>query len=120
MELEPTGHHVLIELEPINRKFEQSIIERPDKNIQREQAGAQFSQVLAVGPEAWNDKPAPWAKVGDRVVTIRYPGAQFDYDGEDKRKRIINDDEIIAVIKGDGLQRVEGKNECKPLSGCCL
>ena len=98
MELRPTGHHVLIELDQIQDKFEGSSLYRPDKNTQREQAGAQYGVVLAIGPEAYADRPNAWAKVGDRVVTRRYPGLQFDYDGEDQRKRIINDDEIVAVI----------------------
>ena len=100
MNIEPCGHMVLIELEEINERFsEDSSLVMPEKTKHREQAGAQFSRILAVGPEAWSDRPEPWAKVGDRVVTVRYPGLQFDYDGEDKRKRIVNDDEIVAVVE---------------------
>lgn len=99
MKITPTGHHVLIELEEIEEKFsKQSKIIMPDKTKEREQAGGQYARVLAVGPEVWDNRATVWAEVGDRVITTRYPGAQFDFDGECKRQRIINDDEIIAVL----------------------
>lgn len=99
MEIKPTGHHVLIELEEIEEKFsKQSKIIMPDKTKDREQAGAQYAVVLAIGPEAWDNKATVWAEVGDRVITPRYPGAQFDFNEDYRRQRIVNDDEIIAVI----------------------
>ena len=99
MNIEPTGHHVLIQLIEIEKKSAGGII-LADTTHKKEQAGGQFAKVLAIGPEAWIDKPEPWAKVGDTVITVRYPGAQYDHDGEDKLNRIINDDEIIGVKNG--------------------
>lgn len=99
MNIRPTGHHVLIELEKIEAEFKETKLIMPDKTKDREQAGAQVARVLEIGPEAWEDRPTPWARVGDQVITVRYPGAQYDHDGEDSRKRIINDDEIIGIIQ---------------------
>lgn len=99
MKITPTGHHVLIELEEVEEKFsKQSKLIMPEKTKDREQAGAQYARVLAVGPEAWDNRATVWAEVGDRVITARYPGAQFDFDDDYRRQRVINDDEIIAVI----------------------
>lgn len=98
MKITPTGHHVLIELEEIEERFSQSKIIMAEKTKEREQAGGQYARVLAVGPEAWDNRANAWALVGDRVITARYPGAQFDFDGDYRRLRIINDDEIIAVL----------------------
>lgn len=104
MNVTPTGHHVLIELEQTEKKTPGGIL-IPEKTKDREQAGAQISRVLAVGPNAWAEHVRPWAQVGDRVVTIRYPGAQYDHDGEDKRKRIINDDEIIGIVENGEIEQ---------------
>lgn len=98
MNIKPTGHHVLIKLQEVEKKSEGGII-LPDATHKKEQAGGQFAEVLVVGPTAWDEYSKPWAKVGDEVVVIRYAGAQWDYDGDDKLCRIINDDEIIAVVE---------------------
>lgn len=97
MNIKPTGHHVIVKLKEIERKSQGGII-LAESTHKKEQAGGQYAEVLAVGPTAWSEYETPWAKVGDTVVTKRYPGAQYDYDGEDKLNRIINDDEIIGVV----------------------
>jgi len=98
MKIKPTAHHVLIRLHEIEKKSSGGII-LADSTHKKEQAGGQFAEVLAVGPTAWAEYDEPWAKVGDKVLTTRYPGAQYDYDGEDKLNRVINDDEIIGVVE---------------------
>ena len=100
MKIKPTGHHVLIKLHEIERKSAGGIL-LADSTHKKEQAGGQFATVLAVGPTAWIEYDEPWAEVGDTIVTIRYPGAQYDYDGEDKLNRIVNDDEVIAIKEKD-------------------
>lgn len=98
MNIVPTGHHVVIKLKEIESKSAGGII-LAQTTHKKEQAGGQLAEVLAVGPTAWNEYDSPWAKVGDTVVTVRYPGAQYDYDGEDSLNRIINDDEVIGVVE---------------------
>lgn len=99
MNIKPTGHHVLIKLHELKDKFEGSPLYKPDTVKKKDQLGGQFAEILAVGPTAWDEYANPWAKVGDIVLCVRYAGAQWDYDGDDKLCRIINDDEIIAVEK---------------------
>ena len=101
MKVIPTGHRVLIKLEKTEEVTAGGII-LPDKSKDREQAGSQFAEVMKIGALAWLDQGdgEPWAQVGDRVVTVRYPGAQYNYDkdSEESLYRIINDDEIIGVV----------------------
>ncbi len=99
MRIIPTGHHVLIKLHEFEDKFEGSSLYKPDKTKKKDEAGGQFAEVLDVGPTAWDEYSKPWAKVGDVVLCVRYAGAQYDYDGDDKMNRLINDDEIIGVVK---------------------
>lgn len=98
MNIKPTGHHVLIRLQEVEKKSEGGII-LPDATHKKEQAGGQFAEIIDTGPTAWDEYSKPWAKIGDTVLVVRYAGAQWDWDGEEKLYRIINDDEIIAVMK---------------------
>lgn len=104
MKISPTGHRVLIKLDPVEETSKSGIILSTDKETKRQQAGAQFGEVIAIGPLAWLDmgEGDPWAAVGDHVITVRYAGAQFNYnDDELERYRIINDDEIIGRVRGE-------------------
>jgi co-chaperonin GroES (HSP10) len=57
--------------------------------------------VLKVGSLAYKDKEkfpeGPWCAEKDWVIFGRYAGARFKIDGGEVR--ILNDDEIIAVIQ---------------------
>ena len=57
--------------------------------------------VLKVGPDAYRDKErfpnGPWCKEKDWIVFGRYAGSRFGIEGGEVR--ILNDDEIIAVVK---------------------
>lgn len=97
MNIKPTGHHVLIKIQEVEQKSAGGIILSATTH-KKEQAGGQFAEVLAVGPTAWAEYETPWAKVGDTVLTVRYPGAQYDHDGDYRFNRVINDDEIIGVV----------------------
>jgi co-chaperonin GroES (HSP10) len=56
--------------------------------------------VLKQGDLCYQDKEkfpkGPWCKTGDWVIFGRYAGARFKIDGGEVR--ILNDDEIIAVV----------------------
>ena len=57
--------------------------------------------VLKVGPDAYSDKNrfpnGPWCKEKDWIIFGRYAGSRFGIEGGEVR--ILNDDEIIAVVK---------------------
>jgi co-chaperonin GroES (HSP10) len=57
-------------------------------------------KVLKLGKSSYKDKTrfpdGPWCKEGDWVLITKYAGSRIRIDGGELR--IINDDEILAVI----------------------
>ena len=71
-----------------------------DDTVQESQLTTNICKVLKVGPDAYKDKDkfptGPWCKQDDWVLITRYAGSRIRIDGGELR--IINDDEILAVI----------------------
>ena len=71
-----------------------------DKTIEDSQMTASVALVVAVGPDAYQDKEkfpnGPWCKQGDWVVFGRYAGSRLRIEGGEVR--LLNDDEIIGVV----------------------
>ena len=71
-----------------------------DETVQESQLTTNICKVLKVGPDAYKDKDkfptGPWCKEDDWVLITRYAGSRIRIDGGELR--IINDDEILAVI----------------------
>ena len=71
-----------------------------DKTMEESQLTATVAMVLAVGDDAYQDKEkfpsGSWCKEGDWVLITRYAGSRIRIDGGELR--IINDDEILAVV----------------------
>jgi len=57
--------------------------------------------VLKMGPDCYKDEVrypnGPWCKKGDWIIFGRYAGSRFGIEGGEVR--ILNEDEIIAVVK---------------------
>ena len=57
--------------------------------------------VLKMGTECYDNKErfpnGPWCKKGDWIIFGRYAGSRFGIEGGEVR--ILNEDEIIAVVK---------------------
>ena len=71
-----------------------------DDTVTESQVTTNICKVLKMGPECYKDKEkfpsGPWCKEGDWVLITRYAGSRIRIDcGE---LRIINDDEILAVV----------------------
>lgn len=74
----------------------------PDSTVDKEKYASVCSKVLKMGPLCFRDPDKfgdsdPWCKIGDYVITARYSGSRFKIDGAELR--IINDDEILAVVQ---------------------
>ena len=71
-----------------------------DDTVTESQVTTNICKVLKMGPECYKDKEkfpsGPWCKEGDWVLITRYAGSRIRIDGDELR--IINDDEILAVV----------------------
>ena len=71
-----------------------------DDTVTESQVTTNICKVLKMGPECYKDKEkfpsGPWCKEGDGVLITRYAGSRIRIDGGELR--IINDDEILAVV----------------------
>ena len=96
----PTGWRLLILQYRGKGKTEGGVL-LPDAVVDRESVATVCGYVLKAGPLAYQDKEkfpsGAWCKEKDWVIFGRYAGARFKIDGGEVR--ILNDDEVIAVIQ---------------------
>ena len=95
----PTGYRITLFPLKLESKTKSGII-LTDDTVAESQLTTNICKVLKIGPEAYKDKDkfpsGPWCKVDDWVLITRYAGSRIRIDGGELR--IINDDEILAVI----------------------
>ena len=96
----PTGWRLLILPYRGKGKTEAGIF-LPDTVVDREAVATVCGYVLRTGPLAYKDEEkfpnGPWCNEKDWIIFGRYAGARFRIDGGEVR--ILNDDEVIAVIQ---------------------
>lgn len=102
--LEPRGVAVLIKAYEPERKG--SVIALPDAVQSRQSMVDNRAVVVAIGPSAWHDEPAPRAKVGEKVLVTKFAGfmAKGTKDGE--MYRLVNDRDIFCAITDEGDSHV--------------
>ena len=95
----PSGYRITLFPLKLDSKTKSGII-LTDDTVQESQLTTNICKVLKVGPDAYKDKDkfptGPWCKQDDWVLITRYAGSRIRIDGGELR--IINDDEILAVI----------------------
>ena len=95
----PTGYRIVLFPLKLDSKTKSGII-LTDETVAESQITTNICKVLKVGPDAYKDKDkfptGPWCKMDDWVLITRYAGSRIRIDGGELR--IINDDEILAVI----------------------
>ena len=95
----PSGYRITLFPLKLDNKTK-SGIHLTDETVQESQLTTNICKVLKVGPDAYKDKEkfptGPWCKSDDCVLITRYAGSRIRIDGGELR--IINDDEILAVI----------------------
>jgi co-chaperonin GroES (HSP10) len=72
-----------------------------DDTVEQSQIATNVCKVLKMGLSCYKGQPekfpdGPWCKEGDWVLITRYAGSRIKIDGGELR--IVNDDEILAVI----------------------
>ena len=95
----PTGYRITLFPLKLDSKTK-SGIHLTDETVQESQLTTNICKVLKVGPDAYKDKDkfptGPWCKEDDWVLITRYAGSRIRIDGGELR--IINDDEVLAVV----------------------
>jgi len=96
----PTGWRILVLPYKGQGKTKGGII-LSDTTIEERGFTTVTALVLKVGPDAYRDKErfpnGSWCKKNDWIIFSRYAGSRFGIEGGEVR--ILNDDEIIAVVK---------------------
>lgn len=100
----PTGYRILLLPYMVKTKSKGGI-HLTSNTIQQEQLATTVAYVVELGSDAYKDKDkfpdGAWCKKGDYVLFGRYAGAKITMQGEDGDNlplRLLNDDEILAVI----------------------
>ena len=97
---QPTGWRMLVLPFKMNEKTKGGVLLQQE-TIERQQVGSQCGNVLAMGPDCYNDKDrfskGPWCKVGDWIVFARYAGSRIEIEGGEVR--LLNDDEVLATVQ---------------------
>ena len=96
----PQGYRLLIALPEISDTTDGGIIKHTADTKKAEEVASVCGYVLELGPDAYKDQNrfpnGPYCKKGDWVIFGRYAGARFQIEGGDMR--LLNDDEILAVV----------------------
>lgn len=98
--IEPAGHRVLVKVEEIEEKTAGGLY--IPKNVAYKETEANiFGTIVALGRNAWKafDDGEAWAKVGDRVAIAKYGGFVIQDPATGEKFRLLNDEDITAVIR---------------------
>ena len=91
----PSGFRVLLKARQVEEKTKGGII-LTDDSREAAKFSCVVSEVISMGSDCYHDKNESWCKVGDWVLTAKYVGLKFKYEGEEYS--MINDDEVLAVV----------------------
>lgn len=101
--MKPTGWHILLKTQQVRTKTVSGIITMTAKEEERQKTGNETHTVVAMGRDCYTDlekyPSGNWCEVGDIVVTMRYPGAKTEIDGE--LYYFANEDDILATVETD-------------------
>ena len=97
---DPSGWKILVAMPQAEEKTEGGIL-KATQTIKDEEVTNICGYVLKMGPDCYKDEVrfpnGPWCKVNDWIIFGRYAGSRFGIEGGEVR--ILNEDEIIAVVK---------------------
>ncbi len=98
--LKPVGWAVLIK--PYTPEIKKGVIELPQSVLDRQRTLDLRGIVIDIGPAAWKNEDAPRAKVGDKVLISQFAGTMMVGPLDNDQYRIINANDIFAVITDEG------------------
>jgi len=91
----PAGFRVLLKAREVDEKTKGGII-LTDDSREAAKFSCVVSQVIGMGSDCYHDKSESWCKINDWVLTAKYVGLKFKYEGVEYS--MINDDEVLAVV----------------------
>jgi len=94
----PVGLSVLVLPHQVDQQTDSGIIMMTDRELERHEMKQTDCEVIAIGPEAFNDEKAPRCKVGDRIITRAYAGILRE-GNDGLNYRIISDHDILAILE---------------------
>jgi co-chaperonin GroES (HSP10) len=95
----PCGHRVLVKIDEVEENTNGGIF-IPKASAEKQEEAGIFGTLVAVGDTAWKDFGGrAWACVGDRVMIAKYGGFIAQESGDTTKYRILNDEDLVAVIK---------------------
>jgi len=97
--LAPRGVAVLIR--PLDVKPKGGLIELPPQVESRLSTLENHAVVIAIGPSAWHDEPAPRARVGETVLVTQFAGFMVKGPQDGETYRLVNDRDIFCAITGE-------------------
>lgn len=100
--LDPRGVAVLIKTYEPERKG--GLIELPESVSGRMAMVDNRAVVVAIGPSAWHDEPAPRAKVGEKVLVTKFAGFMAKGPADGQMYRLVNDRDIFCAITHEEAQ----------------
>ena len=114
--VKPLGHHVLIEIIPVNFKSSGGIILSTETENERERKGRDLAKIVAFGPTCYQGfadckSPEDWGvSIGDTVeLSGRYDGkfsSVHEYDSKYKNLRYVSDSDIIGVLSKEIVKQL--------------
>lgn len=105
----PVGHRVLVKIDKAETTYEWEVngkvveFERVvDKKL--EDAYVNTGELVSIGPQAWKAfgpefSGEPWGEVGDKVYFGRYSGNFVDDPDTGITYKIMNDEDIVAIVR---------------------
>lgn len=94
----PAGYYLLVALPPEKEKIGSVHITKD--MAARENVASITANVIAVGPDAYNDPikfpSGPWCRESDWILFKSYSGSRFKLEGQEFR--LISDDTVMAVV----------------------
>ena len=98
--INPVGWRVLVKPQEIKDTSDGGIVITTGNYKDREQMANTTGVVVAMGDDCYADEPAPWCKVGDKIIFAKYAGLL--YRGKDGSEyRMINDKDVTGTLDGD-------------------
>lgn len=98
--INPVGWRILVKPQEIKEMSESGIVITSGSYKEREQMANTTGIVVAMGDDCFADEPAPWCKVGDKIIFAKYAGLL--YLGRDGGQyRMINDKDVTGTLDAD-------------------